>query len=77
MVASADDKCCEKPQMFGRTKGYYIMIMPPIKLKTTLEPKIVFIFNFINNHWCVGPNVFSNSLFLHILWPVTPLYINA
>ena len=38
----AEDKCCEKPQIFGRTEGDYITIMPPIKLKTILEPKIVF-----------------------------------
>ena len=30
-------------------EGDYIMIMPPIKLKTILEPTIVF-FNFINNY---------------------------
>ena len=38
-----EDKCCEKPQMFGRIEGDYIMIMPPIKLKTILEPTIVFL----------------------------------
>ena len=38
-----EDTCCEKPQMFGRTEGDYIMIMPPIKLKTILEPTIVFL----------------------------------
>ena len=38
----AEDKGCEKPQMFGGTKGDYITIMPPIKLKTILEPTIVF-----------------------------------
>ena len=37
-----EDKCCEKPQMFGRAEGDYIMIMPPIKLKTILDPKNVF-----------------------------------
>ena len=25
-----EDKCCEKPQMFGMIEGDYIMIMPPI-----------------------------------------------
>ena len=44
-----EDKCCGKPQMFGRTEGDYITIMPPIKLKTILEPTI-FLFYFINNH---------------------------
>ena len=38
----AEDKYCEKPQIFGRTEGDCIMIMPPIKLKTILEPTIVF-----------------------------------
>ena len=38
-----EDKCCEKPQMFGMMEGDYIMIMPPIKLKTIIEPKIVFL----------------------------------
>ena len=35
-----EDKCHEKPQMFGRKEGDYITIMPPIKMKTILEPKI-------------------------------------
>ena len=39
----AEEKCCEKPQMFGMMEGYCIMIMPPIKLKTILEPTIVFV----------------------------------
>ena len=39
----AEEKCCEKPQMFGRTEGDYITIMPPIKLKTILKPTIVFL----------------------------------
>ena len=43
LVASDEDKCGEKPQMFGRTEGDYITIMPPIKLKTILEPTIVFV----------------------------------
>ena len=38
-----EDKFCEKPQMFGRMDGHYIMIMPPIKLKTILEPTIFFL----------------------------------
>ena len=38
----AEEKCCEKPQMFRRAEGDYIMSMPPIKLKTILEPTIVF-----------------------------------
>ena len=38
-----EEKCCEKPEMFGRMEGDYIMIMPPIKLKTILETKIVFL----------------------------------
>ena len=38
-----EDKCCEKPQMFGRMEGGYIMIMQPIKLKTILETTIVFL----------------------------------
>ena len=38
-----EDKCRQKPQMFGRTKGYYITIMPPNKLKTILETTIVFL----------------------------------
>ena len=42
-----EDKCHEKPQMFGRTEGDYIMIMPPIKLKTILEPTIVFFISLI------------------------------
>ena len=29
-----EDKCCEKPQMFGRIEGDYITIM----LKTILKP---------------------------------------
>ena len=45
-----EDKCCEKTQMFGRAEGDYIMIMPAIKLKTILDPTIVFLFYFINNH---------------------------
>ena len=40
---SAEEKCGEKPHMFGRTERDYIMIMAPIKLKTILEPTIVFI----------------------------------
>ena len=28
-----EDKCDQKPHMFGRMEGDYIMIMPPIKLK--------------------------------------------
>ena len=40
---SAEDKCCEKPQMFGRTEKDYITIMPPIKLKAILEPTISFL----------------------------------
>ena len=40
---SDEDKSCEKPQMFGRMEGGYIIIMPPIKLKAILEPRIVFI----------------------------------
>ena len=40
---STQDKCYEKPQMFGRTEGDNITIMPLIKLKTILEPKIVFL----------------------------------
>ena len=49
-----------------------------IKLKTILEPTIVF-FNFIKNHYvsALVQMFFSNSLFLHIVCPVTPLYINA
>ena len=46
---SDEDKICEKPQMFGRTEGDYITVMPPIKLKAILEPTILFL-NFINNH---------------------------
>ena len=38
----AEDKCCEKLEMFGRTEGDYITIMPPIKLKTILDLDIVF-----------------------------------
>ena len=49
LVASVEDKCCEKAQMFGRTEGDYITIMPPIKLKAILEPTIFLKF-FINNH---------------------------
>ena len=41
-----EDKCCGKPQMFGRTEGDYITIMPPIKLKTILKAKIA-ILNFL------------------------------
>ena len=40
---SAKDKCREKPQMFGRTEGDNITIMPLIKLKTILELTIVFL----------------------------------
>ena len=72
----ADDKCGEKPQMFGREDGDYMMMMPPIKWKTILEPKIV-LFNFINNHWGVVVHFFPNSLFLYIVFQVPPLYINA
>ena len=43
-LGGAEEKCCDKPQMFGKTKGDYIMIMPPIKLKTINEPTIVFYF---------------------------------
>ena len=52
-----EDKCCEKPQMFGRTEGDYITIMPPIKLKTILEPTIVFVIllTAIGSPYCV-PN---------------------
>ena len=46
-----EDKCCEKPQMFGRAEGDYIMIMTPIKVKTILEPIVDFFLNFINNHY--------------------------
>ena len=28
-----EDKFCEKPQMFGKTEGDYITIMPPIKIE--------------------------------------------
>ena len=35
-----EDKCDEKPHMFGSMEGDYITIMPPIKMKTILEPKI-------------------------------------
>ena len=35
---SVEDKCHEKPQMFGRTEGDNITIMPLIKLTTILEP---------------------------------------
>ena len=35
-----EEKCRQKPQMFGRTEGDYITIVPPIKMKTILEPKI-------------------------------------
>ena len=38
-----EEKCHEKLQMFGRKEGDYIMIMPPIKLNTILEPTIVFL----------------------------------
>ena len=38
-----EEKCCEKPQMFGRTEGDYITIMPPIKLKAILDPTIAFL----------------------------------
>ena len=46
-MVNPEDKCDEKPQMFGRTEGDYIMIVPPIKLKTIPNPLF---FNFINNH---------------------------
>ena len=37
-----EDKFREKPQKFGRMEGDYITIMPPIKLKTILEPTIFY-----------------------------------
>ena len=42
-LGGAEEKFCDKPQMFGMMEGYYIMIMPPIKLKTILEPTIIFL----------------------------------
>ena len=57
----AEDKCRDKPQMFGKTEGDYITIMPPIKLKTILKPTIVFLI----------------LLLLYIMCPMTPLYSNA
>ena len=59
------DKCCEKPQKFGWTEGDYIMIMPPIKLKTILEPTIVFLILLIT--------IVSS----YIVCPMTPIYSNA
>ena len=41
-----EETFCGKPQMFGRIEGDYIKIMPPIKLKTILAPKIVFFIKF-------------------------------
>ena len=46
---SAENKCCETPQMFGRMEGDFITLMPPIKLKTIIETIIVFL-NFISNY---------------------------
>ena len=60
-----EDKCCEKPQMFGRVKGDYIMIMPPIKLKTILEQTIVFLILLIT------------IVELHIVFPIPSLYRNT
>ena len=40
---SAEDKCHEKTQIFGRMEGDNITIMQLIKLKTILEPTIVFL----------------------------------
>ena len=37
-------KCREKPQMFGRTEGDYITIMPSIKMKTVIEPVYFILF---------------------------------
>ena len=53
----AKDKCCEKPQMFERKEPDYITIMPPIKVKTILEPTIVFVILLITiaSPYCV-PN---------------------
>ena len=52
-----EDKCCEKPQMFGWMEGDYIVSILPIKLKSILEPKIVFLILLITivSPYCV-PN---------------------
>ena len=44
--------------MFGRMEGDYITIMPPIKLKTILEPTIVFLILLIT---IVSPYLVPND----------------
>ena len=52
-MVTTEDKCGEIPQMFGKTKGDYIMIMPPIKLKTLhwAKPFILILLITIVTYW--------------------------
>ena len=47
LLVRTDDKCGEKPQMFGRADGDYMMMIPPIKWKTILEPKLFCLISLI------------------------------
>ena len=57
-----EDKCDEKPHMFGRMEGDYITIIPPIKMKTIREP---ILFYFILLITIVSPSRVPNDTSLH------------